>query len=451
MGLSAGRHVTTGWGKLQLTSKTVQEESMKDDAHPCKTCKITDLPDDCLSLVYQSLQSSTDHSSFSLVCRRWLHIQNNNHESLWDIDDSPCSLRNKLLIRFKHLKRLSLSGLPEVDTDYLKSQSQFFGSKIQYLCLGDCSENSDGEDRSEYLDGEDRSDYSDAEDCSEYSDGEDCSEYSDEKLPLMFSLFPHLTSIRLNGTSITDKGLEVLASCCASLKEVDLGHCEGITDKGVEVLAKCSITDLGISFLIQNCSELRSLSTACTTNITGIGFLGCPKTLIRVDALAMIELTTEGVKAIVSGGGIRILRLSSMIPLSNEAVLTISKGCPLLEVLYLGTCNEVDLEGWKAVGLYCGNLEELYLPGSHKLCDQGLMALCDGCSKLSCLMVEKWSDFGRELFKRERPNARLLQFDKSPCGAKYTLQLANIVWLFWKICLVFRCLFRSISEKIHVL
>ncbi|KAI3943480.1 hypothetical protein MKW92_027977, partial [Papaver armeniacum] len=78
-------------GKLHLTSKAVQEERLIDDhAYPCKkTCKIfsiTDLPDDFLSLVYQSLKSGTDLGSFGLVCRHWLYIQNNNQTSLWDND-----------------------------------------------------------------------------------------------------------------------------------------------------------------------------------------------------------------------------------------------------------------------------------------------------------------------------------------------------------------------------
>ncbi|KAI3968340.1 hypothetical protein MKW92_052329, partial [Papaver armeniacum] len=165
-----------GKRKLQIDSKEIQGEiSIDDDMHPCRktyeALSIADLPDDCLSLVYKSLESSTDHSSFGLVCRHWLLLQNTNHKSLWGTSNFNSCLRHspmispesfsiilcRLLIRFQHLIRLSLSGLPEV-TDYVTSQSQFFGSKVQFVCLKGFS--------------------------------------SDEKkLSLIFSSFPHLASV----------------------------------------------------------------------------------------------------------------------------------------------------------------------------------------------------------------------------------------------------------------
>lgn len=107
--------------KFQFTSKAVEEEKLIDDAHTCdNTSSVTNLPDECLELVYQSITFGADHSSFGLVCRQWLHIQNNNHDSLWDLYKSKCSFRKssktspeifskilcKLLIRFQNLKRL---------------------------------------------------------------------------------------------------------------------------------------------------------------------------------------------------------------------------------------------------------------------------------------------------------------------------------------------------------
>ncbi|KAI3925182.1 hypothetical protein MKW92_024021 [Papaver armeniacum] len=440
-----------GKRNLQLTS--VQEGSVTDnDGHPCKkTCKplsITDLPEDCLNLVYKSIKFGADHSSFGLVCRHWLRIQNNNHESLWDID-SKCSLRRskdissesfsiilcKLLIRFQHLKRLTLIGFPEV-TDYVKSQSQLFGSKIHFLCL-------------KVFFG-----------------------YSCEKLLLLFSSFPRLTSVRLSScliddeglgvlarcyTSleevdlgncqritnkglkvlakccaslkkvifsecprISDKGLQVLAECCASLEEVELGRCQKISDKGLEILAKrCAflkivnltdcqgITDSGISFIIQNCFKIHSVRISFCSNITGIGFLGCLETLTDVSAVGMHKLTAEGIKAIASGGGIRYLALSGNA-VNDKAVITISKGCPLLKSLVLYSCHEVYLEGWKAIGLYCRNLNSLYVDDCPKLCDEGLKALCYGCNKLSCLFVDGWRDSAFEAFKRQRPSVHLI-------------------------------------------
>ncbi|KAI3958043.1 hypothetical protein MKW98_020685 [Papaver atlanticum] len=451
--LSSSLDDSIGLGTLQLTSKTVQEERSKDDeAHPCKkTLSITDLPDECLGLVYHSLKYGTDYSSFGLVCRHWLHIQNYNHESLLvNIDlhtyrlcqtpkissESFSIILCRLLIRFQHIRFLSLSRLPDV-TDYIASQSQFFGSEVQFLSL-----------KGFY-------------------------EYSDKKLSLIFSPFPRLTSVCLSSSHITDKGLEILAKSyaslqkvdlrdcrkitdrglevlaknCASLKEVDLGECQRISDRGLKVLAKCCaslekidlryccritdhgleglakycaslkkvvlagcqgitdkslealakccaslqkvdlghcqrisgqglevltkrcvslekvdlngckwITDSEISSLLKNCSKLHSLGISFCSNVTGIGFHGCPKTLTTVEALNTYNLTTEGIKEIASVGGIQYLSLMGDA-VNDEAVITISKGCPLLKSLWLECVDEVHLEGWKAIDL---------LPEDHK-------------------------------------------------------------------------------------
>ncbi|KAI3958050.1 hypothetical protein MKW98_020692 [Papaver atlanticum] len=300
---SSETDINKGLGKLQLTSGAVQEEKSMDDVHSCKkTLSIKDLPDDCLSHVYKRLKSGTDHSSFGLDCHLWLDSQRNNHESLWDIDDSKCSLR-----------RLD-SG---------------------------------------------------------------ASKYTDKKMSLIFSSFPHLASVGLKGSHITNKGFEIMVQCCAR------------------------------GFLIQNCLELHSIRISYCRSVTGIGCLGCQKTLTNVYVVDVPKLTTEGIKAIASGSGLQHLCLSGN-PVNNEAVITISKSCPVLKVLQLTSCHEVQLEGWKAIGLYCRNLKFLYIFECLKLCDQGMEALCYGSNKLSYLSVYPWSDFARELFKRERPNVRLI-------------------------------------------
>ncbi|XP_026384593.1 F-box/LRR-repeat protein 12-like [Papaver somniferum] len=268
-----------------------------------------DLPDDCLSHIHKRLKSGTDHSSFGLVCHRWLDIQRNNHVSLWDIDDSECSLRrssnispesfsiilSKLLTRFQPLKSFSLCGLPDI-TDYVTSQSQLFGSKFRFLCL-------------RYW-----------------------SKYTDKKMSLIFSSFPHLASVGMKGSNITNKGLEIMEKCCAILETIDLSSCQMITDKGLEVLAKsCAslnkidlgscqqITDSGIRFLIQNCLELHSIRISYYGSVTGIGFLGCQKTLSNVYAVDVPKLTTEGIKAISGGSRLQRLCLSGN-PVNTEAV-----------------------------------------------------------------------------------------------------------------------------------
>ncbi|KAI3843477.1 hypothetical protein MKW92_000629 [Papaver armeniacum] len=360
-----------------------------DDERPCKICRtssfITSLPSDCLNLIFKCLETKDDRSSFGLTCHEWLHIQNNNHESLWRCNEydpdninsippdkypkiSPESLAIitcKLLIRFQHLKILSLGRLPRItDVDTLKSRS--FVSSVETLYLNNCSE---------------------------YSP-----DYSDMQLSLIFSWFPRLTLISLYSSDITDRGLEVLAKCCSSLKTVRLPWC-------------CSITDSGISVLLRNCRELSSLTINDCSKVTGIGFLGCAQTLTYLEARGF-QLTPEGFRAIVSGGRLEYLYLLTSIYklaedekgciINTEAVMTIAKGCPLLKQLSLSSCEEVELDGWKAIGLNCKELNELVIMGCQKLCDMGLQAIWDGCTKLSELYIDEeknsCSSFALELF-----------------------------------------------------
>ncbi|MCL7024432.1 hypothetical protein MKW94_011970 [Papaver nudicaule] len=178
----------------------------------------------------------------------------------------------------------------------------------------------------------------------------------------------------------------------------------------------------GISSLLQNCRELRLLSIIICGEITGIGFLDCPKTLTHVVA-DRCTLKPEGVKAIVRGGGLEYLSLSTPYRLSEdgegsintEAALTISRGCPLLKKLFLKNCGEVELEGWEAISRNCKNLEVLQVYGCRKLCDLGLQALCNGCNKLSRLLLgeeNSCSSSALELFKRKKPGVLVLEKDE---------------------------------------
>lgn len=131
------------------------------------------------------------------------------------------------------------------------------------------------------------------------------------------------------------------------------------------------------------------------SSITGIGFLRCAHALKHLEA-GGCKLTPHGINAIVSGGRLEYLSLSTPYELAKagegsintEAVMTISKGCPLLKKLDLTNSMDVQLEGWEAIGRNCKKLESLYIYGCNKLCDIGLQALSNGCDKLRTVSVD---------------------------------------------------------------
>ncbi|KAI3901900.1 hypothetical protein MKW92_047619 [Papaver armeniacum] len=306
----------------------------------------------CLDLIFMCLKLEMI-AIFGLTCHQWLRIRDNNQESLWcrsrnyEPADSKISSESSAIIicnlldSIPNLQRLSLKGCPGIP-EVVASKSQSFGSKVRSLDLRFCSV------------------------------------YSDMQFPLVFSWFPRLTRINLYSSNINDRGLVALAKCCPSLKTADLSKC-------------CSITDSGLSCLLQNCRELLSLSISCCSRITGIGFLGCAWTLTSLGA-GGYKLNQEVINAIVSGGELEYLYLETApyesaefkerCIINTEAVLTISKGCPILKELFLSNCEEVELEGYEAISMNCKELEKLYMMGCQKLCDIGLQAICDGCNKL---------------------------------------------------------------------
>ncbi|KAI3946568.1 hypothetical protein MKX01_014426 [Papaver californicum] len=66
MGLSPNGKYKQGSGKIP-TSKTLR---------PCE------INSNCLDLIFKCLKTRDDRNSFGLTCHQWLHIQNNNQESL---------------------------------------------------------------------------------------------------------------------------------------------------------------------------------------------------------------------------------------------------------------------------------------------------------------------------------------------------------------------------------
>ena len=375
-----------------------------EDHYPCKDIptSIVNLPEELLHLIFEGLKSSDERESFGLTCHRWLQIQNSHRRSL----QFHCALSSiylvplshdspkiqpfhlhRLLTRFQGLSSLSLSGCTELPDSGL-APLQNFGSNLRTLYL-DC-----------------------------------CFGITDEGFSLLACACPSLTSISLYRCNITDTGLDALAESCSSLHNVKLSYCS-------------LISDLGIRSMSQKCRQLRQVTISYCRNLTGIGFRGCSETLYYLEADSC-KLAPEGLQAIVSGGGLeyldisclswyflgdglsaigeglatklRVLNMRMCRFASDQAIITIAKGCPVLQEWNLAVCHEVSLDGWEAIGLNCHNLEILHLNRCRNLCDLGLQALREGCNRLSILYMVRCgrvTQLGVEMFKFLRGNVEI--------------------------------------------
>ncbi|MCL7035734.1 hypothetical protein MKW94_012832 [Papaver nudicaule] len=344
--------------------------NVTDDDRPCKIPRTNYLPADCLTHIFYRLDTRDDRNSFGLTCHEWLQVQNNNQKSLWygrKLDEYPETSPERFPSEdVRTIRNPYGNGILKISQERIpmllcKLLIRFHN--IKHLNLSHLPKITGFvapkppvyESKVQYL----------------YLNN--CNANSDAVWSSMFPWFPRLTCISFRASHITDKGLEVVAKYCLLLETIILSRSHLITDSGIR-------------FLLHNC--------------------GC-------------KLTPEGIKAIVSGGGLEYLSLSALFEsakdgegsINTKAVVMISKGCPLLKKLDLTNCNEVELQGWEAIGQNCKNLERLTAYGCRKLCDRGLQALCQGCNKLSGLFIDNKNMCSRsalELFERKDRNVLYL-------------------------------------------
>lgn len=359
---------------------------------PC----ITRLPDDPLYVIFEKLKNNCDRESFGLACHRFLDIQNLScrclnlgyvaHSFRTRVKTDPFIL-DKLLSRFKQLESLSLTNCYELSDSDLTILA-IYGSKLRSLYLSFCPR------------------------------------VTDISLNSVASGCRLLSIISLSNCSITDSGLETLTKSCKSLVEVNLAWC-------------LSITDHGIWSLVQNCRQLKALKISWCNKIVGVGFQGCSSALayLQVDCCAIDPV---GISKILSGGGLeylslcnlnkctrghglgaigsgvaanlKILDLRMCTSVTDDAIISISKGCPLLQEWNLSFCDEIGYPGWESIGLYCDDLKTLHVNKCVKLCDRGLLALGNGCKRLSVLYMTECrlvTRYGIRIFKSLRADVEI--------------------------------------------
>ena len=357
---------------------------------------LTHLPDDFLCIIFGKLETKLDQESFGLTCHHFLDIQNSNTISL-DVGCYPwlshssstgASMLDILLKRFKKLESLFLSGCIDDISDSGSSRLQKCGLKLHSL----------------------------------YND--DLLNVTHQVVSSIASRCPLLTAISLPNCEITSDGLKILTESCKLLKEVNLSSCK-------------KITDVGIMFLIQNCRQLKTLNISNCNKIIGLGFQGCSPTLaiLKADNCALCSV---GIFRILSGGGLEYLKFASIkctgyilpkafeLGLSNlttidfskcsfvrdDVILSIVKGCTLLNEWDLSYCDNIRTSGWDSIGSYCKKLEILHVNGCFNFNDEALLALGNGCKRLAVIHMgncSQASSTGKDLFKAHRKDVMIVE------------------------------------------
>ncbi|KAG5598426.1 hypothetical protein H5410_029796 [Solanum commersonii] len=350
---------------------------------------IMQLPDDCLLFIFQHLDCGSDRESFGLTCRRYLQIQNLNRRSL----QFQCSFT---MLNFSSLSQTNTRIKPRIIVPVRMHRASRFGlsllprhgSKLQSLHL-DC-----------------------------------CFGITDSGLSCVASGCSLLVILSLYRCNVTDYGLEALSNSCLALEDLNLSYCSRISDYGVRAIS-------------QNCRRLRAIRMSYCRNLTGAGFQGCSQTLTHLEA-NYCRLEPNGIRSILSGGGIeylsvsnltwctrvnglvaisvgfaaklRVLNFRSSRTIGNDCIMTIAEGCPSLQEWNLAICHEVKIAGWESIASHCHNLKTLHVNRCRNLCDRGLQALRTGCKRLSILYITRSSQISGvalEIFKLARGNVEV--------------------------------------------
>ena len=155
---------------------------------------------------------------------------------------------------------------------------------------------------------------------------------TDQTLYALAAVCPRLTEIHLNGLSISDTAVATLAQACCSLRIVTLIH-SSVGSRAVEAIG-------------QNCPQMEHLALASTNFVDPQAAEG------HIDALLVYDRTR--------------LRSSSnrTIAISENALLALAAGCPMLRRLDFGDLAEVTDRALLALAHRCPHLRTLRVESS---------------------------------------------------------------------------------------
>ncbi|MCL7034241.1 hypothetical protein MKW94_020368 [Papaver nudicaule] len=212
--LSNGKY-NQGSGKI-YSSKSVQEGANDDDRQ--HKISITDLPCDCLNLIFKCLETRDDCNSFGLTCHQWLHIQNINHEYLW------------------YLYGYGSDKFPEISREIIRNNSREItivsGGGLEELILAPAYGWVDG-----------REDSIDSEAVVTIAKG----------CPLLKTLIlPNCDELGL-------EGWEAIGRYCKNMKSLYVRGCRSLCDLGLQALSNGCNKHSSLVLYLENCCSSSAL------------------------------------------------------------------------------------------------------------------------------------------------------------------------------------------------
>ncbi|KAI3699557.1 hypothetical protein L2E82_43956 [Cichorium intybus] len=340
------------------------------DAVPTTIDYTSEIPDECLAIVFQFL-SSGERKRCSLVCRRWLLVEGESrHRLALNAQSDLLPLIPSIFARFDSVTKLALR----------------------------CDRRSVS--------------------------------INDEGLILISFRCPNLTRLKLRGCrEITDVGMAGLAKNCKGLKKFSCGSCM-FGAKGLNALLdSCSyleelsvkrlrgINDGGAAEPIGPGAAASSLKSICLKELYNGQFFGplisgakklktlkllrclgdwdrlletiatADNCLVEVH-LERLQVTDVGLSSLSNCSKLEILHIVKTPECTNTGVITVAEHCKYLRKLHIDgwRTNRIGNEGLIAIAKHSANLQELVLIGVNPN-STSLEAIATNCQKLERLAL----------------------------------------------------------------
>ncbi|KAH8487990.1 hypothetical protein H0E87_023893 [Populus deltoides] len=330
---------------------------------------ISDLPDECLACIFQSLNSG-DRKHCSLVCRRWLRIEGQSrHRLSLNAQSDLLPLVPFLFSRFDSVTKLALK---------CDRRSTSIGDEALVAISSRCRNLTRLKLRS-------------------------CRELTDAGMAAFAKNCKALKKLSCGSCTFGARGMNAILDNCASLEELSLKRLRGITD-GAAVepvgpgLAAASLKTIclkelynGQCFgpLIIGSKNLKTLKLfRCSGDWDKLLQVISDRVTGMVEIhLERLQVSDTGLAAISNCLNLEILHLVKTPECTDMGLVSIAERCRLLRKLHVDgwKTNRIGDDGLSAVAKYCPNLQELVLIGVNptKISVELLASNCQNLERLA--------------------------------------------------------------------
>ncbi|XP_021736510.1 F-box/LRR-repeat protein 4-like [Chenopodium quinoa] len=391
-----------------------------------------ELLDECWEMIFDRLEHESDRESITLVCKRFLSITNTLRDSIKFSDCTPISTTSRLLQRFSNLKKIRFcnfsgdlneavvaiarSGLDLeelLDVSHDRRQPAFWleelGSKMQNLKVLRFASGQGDADLVRVADSFPELEELQIGDCRSRGDYRTIV-VTGEGIEYLSSKLKKLRKIDISEKQpkphISDKSLVSLSKNCALLEQIKLRYCY-------------SVTECGISFLINNSHHLNSLHLFAYIKIGSFGAKGCTNLLTNLRSLRLqwVDISDEFLISLVE----------ARIPLTDLALsycknYTFTGFLRLLQYisqslksLKLGEVEFLTNEHIEYLSPFLQNLTSIKLIDCSNLSDSAFVMITQTCPRLYHFKMTN-SSIRRENYKfdgLEKKNSAIKHLDLS--------------------------------------